>query len=209
MTGAKTKGRSMKRVAAVVLITLLGSGCATYKAGITQARSPGEYANKVVSANGVEAAAELFSGESEVKRGFYVDVNNEGYYPVQLIVRNGSDGRVLLPRETVRIVDSTGREYRPVPGAAMADDFEKNKMAYALLGFGIFSYMSAEDANEKMRADWTGKELASDTIINSGRSVDGFVYFKMPKGSKPDGMRMEFEAESLEGGEREQLSLVL
>ena len=36
----------------------------------------------------------------------------------------------------------------------MASDFEKNKMAYALLGFGIFSYMSAEDANEKMRADW-------------------------------------------------------
>ena len=91
----------------------------------------------------------------------------------------------------------------------MAADFEKNKMAYALLGFGIFSYMSAEDANEKMRADWTGKELGSDTIINAGRSADGFVYFKMPNGLKPDGMRLEFEAEALDGGDREEVSLIL
>lgn len=210
MMGDEPRGRgTMNRLFAVFLIALLGSGCATYKAGITQARSPGEYPNTVLTASGVEAAAELYSGEAEVKRGFYVDVNNEGYFPVQLIVRNNSDGRILLPKETIRVVDSSGREFRPVPGAAMADEFEKNKMAYALLGFGIFSYMSAEDANEKMRADWTGKELGSDTIINGGRSMNGFVYFKMPNGMKPDGMRLEFEAETLDGGNRETVSLVL
>lgn len=60
-----------------------------------------------------------------------------------------------------------------------------------------------------MRADWTGKELGTDTIINAGRSANGFVYFKMPNGLKPDGMRLEFETEVLDGGQREQVSVIL
>lgn len=35
----------------------------------------------------------------------------------------------------------------------MYSAFEKNKVAYALLGFGLLSYMSADEANRKMESD--------------------------------------------------------
>lgn len=198
-----------KQLMMITMIAVLASGCATYKAGVTHAMSPSQYGNYVVADNGVEAAADLYTGEAKVKSGFYIDVNSEGYYPIQVILRNGSDSRILLPKESVRIVDSNGHEYRPVPGAVMADEFEKNKMAYALLGFGIFSYMSADDANQKMRADWLGKELGPDTLIDAGRSDSGFAYFKMPKGVKPNGMKLQLEVEALETSTRTPIELLL
>jgi hypothetical protein len=55
-------------------------------------------------------------------------------------------------------------------------------MAYALLGFGIFSYMSAEEANKKMRSDWTAKELPREKVLIPNRKTHGVVYFDMGPG---------------------------
>jgi hypothetical protein len=63
----------------------------------------------------------------------------------------------------------------------MISKFEHNKMAYALLGFGIFSYMSAEKANKKMLEDWSGKELPAEKVLFPGRKSHGVVYLYLGK----------------------------
>ena len=60
-----------------------------------------------------------------------------------------------------------------------------------------------------MRADWTGKELGTDTLVNAGRTADGFVYFKMPNGQKPGGMTLEFDVETLTDGTRTPIRIIL
>jgi hypothetical protein len=91
----------------------------------------------------------------------------------------------------------------------MYNAFEKSKMAYALLGFGIFSYMSAEEANRKMESDWRDKELPEQLIILPGLRANGFVYFQLPKGATTKGAKLAMEAEKLESRQKLKLELRL
>jgi hypothetical protein len=91
----------------------------------------------------------------------------------------------------------------------MADACEHNKMAYALLGFGIFSYMSADEANRKMASDWRDKELPDTFIINPGRQRHGFLYFELPEGDTPGGATLTFLVESLESKKKFPFEIVL
>lgn len=172
-------------------------GCTSYKAGIAEVRDIGQYGNATL-VNEVRVAAEVYSTAAKIEQGFYINVSERDYYPVQVVAQNGSASRMLLLKERIEVSDSAGNTYRPINVATMVDEFEHNKMAYALLGFGIFSYMSADDANKKMAADWRDKELSSETIINPGRKAAGFIYLKMPKGVKPVGMTLNLEVENLE-----------
>jgi hypothetical protein len=91
----------------------------------------------------------------------------------------------------------------------MAEALEHNKMVYALLGFGIFSYMSAEEANRKMASDWRDKELQDTFIMNPGRKRHGFLYFELPEGETPSGYKLTFVVESLESKEKFPFEIVL
>jgi hypothetical protein len=179
------------------LVLLALSGCTSYKAGIAEVRDIGQYGNATL-VNEVQVAAEVYSTADKIKQGFYIDVSEKDYYPVQIVVQNGAANRMLVLKERIEVSDSAGNSYRPINVATMADEFEHNKMAYALLGFGIFSYMSADDANKKMAADWRDKELVSESIVNPGRKTAGFIYLKMPKGVKPVGMTLNLDVENLE-----------
>ena len=176
---------------------LLFTGCTSYQIGNTQTRDINQYANSV-NIQGVSAAADLYATEAKTKEGFYVNLTERDYYPVQLVIQNDGADTILLLKSDIAISDASGNEYKPVNAAVMVDEFEHNKMAYALLGFGIFSYMSADDANKKMAADWHSKELNDETIINTSRKNSGFVYFKMPKGMKPNGMTLKLKLEDLQ-----------
>jgi hypothetical protein len=179
------------------LLAVLLSGCATYKSGTVQVKDVTQYGNATTT-NGVSVGAELYSDPAKTQEAFYVDLTEKSYYPVQLAIHNGTDGRVLVLKDNIEIDDSKGNSYKPVNVAVMTDEFEHNKMAYALLGFGIFSYMSADDANKKMAADWSSKELPSELIVNPDRKNAGFIYFKMPNGLKPNGMTLVVPVETLE-----------
>ena len=91
----------------------------------------------------------------------------------------------------------------------MSQDLEKNKMAYALLGFGIFSYMSADEANKKMESDWRDKELPEQLIIPQGRKANAFVYFKLKDGQSLKGDKLIVEVEKLSTSERFPLQISL
>ena len=100
------------------------------------------------------------------------------------------------------MTDPKGNYYRTVPSEVMADACEHNKLAYALLGFGIFSYMSADEANRKMALDWREKELPEALIINPGRQRHGFLYFELPEGNTTSEAKLSFVVESLESRQK-------
>jgi len=191
-----------------LLIAAFGSGCASYKGGAVQIRDAAQFAN-AQKAGGVEMGAEAVVTEAKSKEIFYVNLGEQGYFPVEVSVNNQTNARLLIERDRVDLVSNSGATTRSVPVTAMIDEFEKNKMAYALLGFGIFSYMSAEDANKKMAADWSAKELARETIVAPSRRSSGFIYFKLPKGEKPTGMELVVPVENLETKSTETVRLRL
>ena len=183
-------------------------GCASYQYGIVDVRPADQYPSRI-AAKGISMAVDPYDSKEKSELAFYVDVTSEGFYPVNLIFKNDTKDRVIVLRDTVELIDATGNTNRPVRYNVMFSAFEKSKMAYALLGFGIFSYMSAEDANRKMETDWRQKELPEQLIIQAGRRADAFVYFRLPQGRTPKGGRLVLEAESLETKEKIPLEILI
>lgn len=127
--------------------------------------------------DGVVVAADPFNTKEKTESAFTIDLTEEGFVPVLLVFENRATDNVLLIKDDIELTDSRGSIHKPVSANVMVGKFEHNKMAYALLGFGIFSYMSAEDANKKMLEDWSSKELPAEKLLIPGRKLHGVVYF--------------------------------
>ncbi len=191
------------------MVLLLGViGCATYKHGNIDVRTVDAYSIHT-TVDGISLAVDPYDSSEKAKEGFCVDVTSKGFYPVQLIFQNNSGDRVIVLRETVELIDPKNNSHKPVRSTIMADACEHNKMAYALLGFGIFSYMSAEEANRKMASDWREKELPDQLILPAERKMSRFLYFQLPMGQTTKGYKLKLEMEMLETKEKIPLELLL
>lgn len=194
----------------LILFALLVSnyGCATHQVNPVDTRAVEAYPNRV-ALDGIAAAADPYDDAEKAQRGFYQDVTREGFFPVQLVFKNDTNDRVLVLRETLELMHPNGHIYRPIRSNAMYNAFENNKIAYALLGFGIFSYMSAEEANRKMESDYRDKELAEQVIIQPGLRASGFAYFQLPKGSTTKGSKLSLIAERLDNRQKVKFEFTL
>ena len=181
-------------------------GCATHKSSIIAVQKMDEYPYRTTS-DGISLAADPYDSTKKAKEGFYIDVTRKGFYPVNLIFKNDTNDRVIVWKETVELIDGSGNVHRPVTSLSMYNAFEKSKIAYALLGFGIFSYMSADEANRKMESDWRQKEFPQQLIIRPGRKANGVVYYQLPKGTAIKGSKLTLMVESLETKNKIQLEL--
>ncbi|MFQ5658559.1 MAG: hypothetical protein ACE5G5_13540 [Candidatus Methylomirabilales bacterium] len=156
-------------------ISLLG--CASHEIKALTPQPIDTYELRATAA-GIMIAAEPFSTKEKVEKAFTIDLTEKGYVPILLVMENRLGDNVLLTKEEIELVDSQGNFLKPISAQVMAEKFEKSKMAYALLGFGLFSYMSADEANKKMRSDWSSKELPAEKILLPHRKVHGVVYFQ-------------------------------
>lgn len=162
-------------ISALMVLLLGATGCATYKHGNIDVRTVDAYSIHT-TVDGISLAVDPYDTSEKAKEGFYMDVTSKGFYPVQLIFQNNTGDRLIIPREMIELIDTNNNSHKPVRSTIMADTCEHNKMAYALLGFGIFSYMSADEANRKMASDWREKELPDQIILSAGRKMSGFLY---------------------------------
>ncbi len=201
--------RSRRSTFLLAVLFLVGvAGCASYKYGKIDVQKPDGYPNHVTR-SGISLAADLYDSVEKVKTGFYVDVNSKGYYPIHVILANESNERIMIGRENIALLDRNGTPCSKVRSNVMSDDCEHNKMAYALLGFGIFSYMSADDANKKMAADWRDKEMAEQVILHPGKRMNGFLYFRIPNEKNGDSYTLRAEVEKIDSKETVPLEIAL
>ena len=169
-------------------------GCASYEHKPVNFQAA-EAGGHTVTVDAVTVSAEAFETQGETMAAFDEDLTEEGIVPVQVLVRNATAGNILIQRETVQLVDAQGQVHRPVPAVVVAEAVEDNAMAYALLGFGIFSYASAQEANKERTADYQSKELDEAKIVAPGAEHGAFVYFKLPKGVDPNSASLRLQVQ--------------
>ena len=199
----------MKKFAVVfALLAVVCAGCATHKIMNVPVASLENYKCHT-SSDDYEVAVDVYDDVEKTKQAFYDDLNKRHYFPIHVMIKNNSSNRLLVDRNEIVLTGISGQEFKHVDHAAMCDEFEHNKMAYALLGFGIFSYASADEANEKMQADWAEKELPKEMIVDSGRLGSGFAYIKLPEGLSPEGMKLSFQIENMETKDRQTITMQL
>jgi hypothetical protein len=168
----------------IYLISLLSFtflGCASHDIRQLAPEPINAYQIKT-TVNGVEVAADPFSSKAKTEAAFTLDLTEQGIVPILLVLENHTKDNILLLKDDIELTDSRGNIHKPVPANVVVSKFEHNKMAYALLGFGIFSYMSAEEANKKMLEDWSSKELPSEKVLIPSRKTHGVVYFDLGPG---------------------------
>jgi len=179
----------------LLILLIFITGCASYNYGRVEVKDIDSYINSAKKEN-IKIAVDPYDTPQKAQGAFYIDVTSKNFYPVNLIVENNSKEKILILKNSIELQDNYGNTFNPVNSHIMSDVFKKSKMAYALLGFGIFSYMSAEEANRKMQQDWQEKELSEQLIILPQRKTNGFVYFQL--NNSPRGSKLYIQAEKLE-----------
>ena len=166
-------------IASVLVFSSLG--CTSHEIRALTPEPTDSYLTKQTIA-GIIVAAQSLATKEKSEAAFSADLSEQGYAPIPVVVENRSTDNILLQRDGIELTDSRGNVQKPVSATVMVEKFEHNKMAYALLGFGIFSYMSAEEANKKMKEDWSSKELPVEKVLLPSRKVHGVLYFYLGEG---------------------------
>ena len=169
------------RVMFLLGVTIGLYGCPSHKIAALTPQSIETYPVRE-TINNVTIAAESFETKEKSEKAFTVNLTEVGYAPILLVMDNQSKDNMLLIRDDIELLDTRGNVLKPIPANVMAKDFEHNKVALALVGFGIFSYAAAEEANKEMARDWGEKGMPAEKVLMSYRKTHGVLYFQLGKG---------------------------
>ncbi len=174
----KTK---LPRLMFLLVVTIGLYGCPSHKmVALTPQPIDAYLARETV--NDVTIAAEAFHTKEKAEKSFTVNLTETGYVPILLVMQNRSQDNMLLIRDDIELVDTRGNVIMPSSANVMVEDFEHDKVALAIIGFGILSYAAADDANKEMLRDWSEKGLPAEKVLKPLRKAHGVVYFKLEKG---------------------------
>lgn len=170
----KRLGTNMCRVLACWCLAIMSAGCYTVRP--IPLREMDEYSCRE-KVGDVTIAAEAFVGRHSADV-FNHDVNEKGFLPVLVLVRNDGSVPVTINGGDICLRDSSDRTCHRVPAKVVASTCERNAGVEAALLFGMLSFMDANQSNDKMHADWQEKELATRLVVPPKSSSYGFAYFQ-------------------------------
>jgi len=163
----------------VLLSTIFLFSCASYKVQTVKVEPVKSYKNKV-NISDIVIAVDPFDETEKSKSVFYADLTGKNIKPLHVIVRNDSEYDVFIIRSEILLTYRNGDNYQHVNSNYVFNRFEHNELLYLFFG-GFLSFKSADDANEKMQADWFEKEFPEEKVISSQRKASGFVFFETPQ----------------------------
>ena len=170
------------RIAGVLSIALFialpgSAGCSAVKP--IPVREVADYPN-CQNVSNVRVAADAFRAP-RTRKTFNHGINEKGFLPVLIVVRNDSADSVTLNAGEIHLRDAMGRIHRRIPARVVAGNFERSPGAEAFFLFGLISFLDADRWNEKLHADWQDKEIANRVIVQPHSTAYGFAYFELPK----------------------------
>jgi hypothetical protein len=163
---------SVMRIPLAVICIFLG--VMALQAGDYQARTvkvlPFESYPAKTEIGGVTIAADPYESNDKSYTAFDIkNLNSRGYYPVHVIVRNGSQNYLNIRTRNIVLITSTGQQLYSTPATVVVEDVSNSKSTK--LGSPL--------------SDFTGKEL-TNRLVDPGSVIDGFLFFFTPVPKKAD-----------------------
>jgi len=125
----------MKRVASLLVIAAVLSGCTSYHSQYQPFRPPAGYANHREVA-GVALGAQAFAERKAAKKAFGFDIRGAGLLPVQLVLDNTSGQTVQISESQTFLVDDAGNYWPVVPNDVAFDRLEQSTQFASYFGKG-------------------------------------------------------------------------
>jgi hypothetical protein len=187
-------------VFAIGIVSLFLAGCASYKAPVVEVKSVEYYKHKIES-SGLTIAIDPYDTEEKSKSAFYVNMSDKDIKPIHLIIDNKSENDYLIKRTLILLQTESGKRIPQVDSRYVFSKFEHSDLLYTAFGLiGFLGTLSVEEANQKMSADWSSKELSVETIIVSGKKTSGFVFYETKE--PLDGKKVVMDVIDLKTNER-------
>ncbi len=123
---------------------------------------------------GATIAADPYPNDEKSYTAFDIkDLNSRGYYPVHIIIHNGTAGFLNIRTRNIILITSAGEQVYTTPGAIVVDDVTRAGLSARI------PLMGSRAAGGSPLADFTGKELINASMA-PGSITDGFLFFSNP-----------------------------
>lgn len=156
----------MKRVATLLVLLLVLSGCASYQSRYTPFRPPEAYPNHSEVA-GVSLGCQAYPDRRQAKRAFGFDIRKAGLLPVQLVLLNRGGQTVEIDNSQTFLVDEEGNLWPVVPNSVAFQRMEQFSEFSSFFGRGA--------AKGAFLGAAGGGILATALGIVSGNSVASYL----------------------------------
>jgi hypothetical protein len=180
----------MKKIAWLVGLIFVVSGCAGYQSQYVSFRPPERYPNHLQLA-GVSLGGEAYPFTSQAKKAFGFDIRGAGLLPVQLVLDNRSGHSLEIVASQSFLVDDAGNYWPVVPNEVAFDRLEHSTEFASYFGRGA--------GKGALIGAAAGGLLATALGIVSGSNVAGYL----GKGAAVGGAGGAVLGGSSEAGSRE------
>jgi hypothetical protein len=185
--------RAMKRIILALFlfsVTMLIAG--DYKMKSVAVLPIESYPAQVTTAN-VTVAADPYSSDEKSYKAFDVkDLNSRGYYPLHILIRNGTSNYLTIRTKDVILFTSSGEQLYTTPSAIIVDDVfglsnktpkkeSKDKEKTKNKEDKEDNYAKGQEVDAAFKkgsplTDFTSKELVTASL-DPESVVDGFLFF--------------------------------
>ena len=110
------------------------------------------------------------------------DLNSRGYYPIHVIILNGSQSYVSVRTRDVTLMTSDGQKLYTTPATIVVQDVVKGGLISKLPKMKSHDQSTSTKTGSPL-LDFTGKEL-TNRQIEPGAVSDGFIFFYTPEPKK-------------------------
>jgi hypothetical protein len=167
--------RNQLRLLAVAPLLVSVVACTTPGPAQYQIRSVDRYAARSQN-SGLSAGAEALDTyrKSTAALGFNATAE---FTPIELVVENGAPAKVLVQRDSAKLLCADGTTLAPVGGIAMYQQYRQSGVPAALLGFHWAAAATTDD-NEQLKLTLTQREFPAASILTQGQRGGGLLYFR-------------------------------
>ncbi len=124
----------------------------------------------------VTIAADPYATNEKSSSAFDVkNLNSRGYFPLHVIIRNGSSKFLSIRTRNIVLITASGQQLYTTPATIVVGDVIKASLV------SKFPKMKSHDQSTSTKrgsplSDFTGKELTNRSV-DPGTVIDGFLFF--------------------------------
>jgi hypothetical protein len=128
---------------------------------------------------GVTIAADPYSTDEKSFSAFDVkNLNSRGYFPLHVIIRNGSQDFLTIRTRNVVLITASGQQLYTTPSTVVVQDVVKASLVSRLPKMKSHDQSTSTKAGSPL-SDFASKELINRPI-DPGTVTDGFLFFFTP-----------------------------
>ncbi len=122
-----------------------------------------------IEIGGVTIAADPYTSDEKTFTAFDIkNLNSRGYFPIHVVIRNGSEKYLSIKTRNVILITPSGKHLYATPVTVLVED--------------VIGSKPSEKPGSPL-SDFTGKEM-TNRLIDPGTVEDGFLFFFTPAPKK-------------------------